>query len=251
MTLKTEPTTRREPLSRERVLRAAIELADRDGLEALSMRRVGQALGVEAMSLYNHVANKEDLLDGMVETVVSEIDPPPSGPDWKSTMRARILSARRAMLRHRWASEAIVSRQNMTPAMLRVHGLDGRDLPRRRFLGRSDPPRNPRPGQPSTGLHAGAVRRLGAAERRSRDDGDDARQMAEAISVHHRDRQQVAHDEATVVGSGCDDQFEFEFALDLILDGLERFAQSRKRRRPKRKITSCLRRGIGPRRRLA
>src|SRR6186713_1628213 len=100
----------RSPLSKDRVLAAAVELADRDGLEALSMRRLGAELGVEAMALYRHVGNKDELIDGMVDVVVSEIDPPANGPDWKSVMRDRILSARRALLRHRWASEAIVSR---------------------------------------------------------------------------------------------------------------------------------------------
>ena len=75
MTARAEAsTTRREPLNRERVLRAAVDLADREGIEALSMRRLGQELGVEAMSLYNHVANKEDLLDGMVDAIVAEIE---------------------------------------------------------------------------------------------------------------------------------------------------------------------------------
>ena len=85
---------------------------------ALSMRRLGQELGIEAMSLYNHVANKEDVLDGVVELVVSEIEPPVSGSDWKDTMRQRVLSARRVLLKHHWASEVIVSRPNMQPAML-------------------------------------------------------------------------------------------------------------------------------------
>ena len=83
----------REPLSRERVLGAAVLLADEDGLESLSMRKLGQRLGVEAMSLYNHVANKDDLLDGMVDLVVSEIDLPSGAVDWKEAMRRRAVSA--------------------------------------------------------------------------------------------------------------------------------------------------------------
>ena len=88
------PTPRRTPLNRERVLRAAVALADESGLEALSMRRLGQELGVEAMSLYNHVANKDDLLGGMADLVVGEIDLTPGDEaDWKAAMRARVLAA--------------------------------------------------------------------------------------------------------------------------------------------------------------
>ncbi len=107
----------------------------------LSMRRLGQQLGVEAMALYRHVGNKEELLDGMVDVVVAEIDPPTTGPDWKSVMRTRILSARAALLRHRWASEVIVSRRERVANDARLHGLHGRHPARRRVLGRSDPPR--------------------------------------------------------------------------------------------------------------
>ena len=84
----------RTPLSRERVTTAALLLIDADGLDALSMRKLGAALGVEAMSLYNHVANKDDLLDGMVDLVVSEIDLPSDATDWKEAMRRRAISAR-------------------------------------------------------------------------------------------------------------------------------------------------------------
>src|SRR6187399_3364854 len=94
---------RRTPLTRDRVLRAAIALADETGLEALTMRKLGQQLGVEAMSLYNHVANKDDLLDGMIDIVFSEIDPPAAGGDWKAELRGRALSTLAALRRHPWA----------------------------------------------------------------------------------------------------------------------------------------------------
>src|SRR3982750_4794142 len=84
--------TRRIPLNRERVLRAAVELADEVGIDALSMRRLAQDLGVVPMALYKHVANKEELLDGMVDTIVGEIDPPIRDADWKSAVRLRVLS---------------------------------------------------------------------------------------------------------------------------------------------------------------
>src|SRR5712692_10274403 len=94
---------RRVPLSRDRVLRAAVALADRTGIESLSMRKLAEELGVVPMALYKHVANKEQLLDGMIDVVVGEIDPPVARAGWKSAVRQRILSARRALLRHPWA----------------------------------------------------------------------------------------------------------------------------------------------------
>ena len=83
------PASRRTPLTRDRILRAAIRLADRRGLDALSMRKLATTLKVEAMSLYNHVANKDELLDGMVDEVIGEITLPVAGGDWRAAMRAR------------------------------------------------------------------------------------------------------------------------------------------------------------------
>ncbi len=109
----------RVPLNRERVLRAAIRLADKNGIESLSMRNLASELRVEAMSLYNHVANKEELLDGMVDSVLGEIELPAIDADWKAAMRRRATSAHAVLLRHPWASLLIVSRVNVGPAMLR------------------------------------------------------------------------------------------------------------------------------------
>jgi AcrR family transcriptional regulator len=115
-------TTRdRTPLSREGVLRAALALADQSGIESLTMRKLGQAVGVEAMSLYNHVANKDALLDGMVDLVFSEIELPVVGTDWKSAMRRRAISAREVLSRHRWAIGLMDSRSSPGPATLRHH----------------------------------------------------------------------------------------------------------------------------------
>lgn len=111
----------RPRLTRERVLRAAMELADRDGLAALSMRRLGQALGVEAMSLYNHVASKDDLLDGLVDAVFEEIGLPPVGIDWRTAMQTRALAARAVLTRHPWAIGLLESRRHPGPATLRHH----------------------------------------------------------------------------------------------------------------------------------
>jgi AcrR family transcriptional regulator len=115
---KVEP---RIPLSRERVLRAAIAFADAKGIESLSMRKLGQELGVEAMSLYKHVANKDDMLDGMVDVVFSEIDLRCNGVHWKTAMRARAISARAALSRHPWAIGLTESRMRPGPANLRHH----------------------------------------------------------------------------------------------------------------------------------
>jgi AcrR family transcriptional regulator len=103
MAKKRPPQAARVPLSRERVLDAAIELADRGGLEAVTMRKLAQALGVEAMSLYNHVANKDDLVDATVERVVSEIELPSDGDDWEAAIRRCATSAHDAFRRHPWA----------------------------------------------------------------------------------------------------------------------------------------------------
>lgn len=109
----------RPPLSKERVLSAAVSLADEVGIESLSMRKLGQALRVEAMSLYNHVANKDELLAGIVDLVAAEIELPALGGDWKLAMRQRALSAHAVLMRHPWATMLIVSRANVGPAMLR------------------------------------------------------------------------------------------------------------------------------------
>ena len=111
----------RIPLSRDRIVRTAAAFADEHGIEALSMRKLGEAAGVEAMSLYNHIAGKEDLLDGMINLVFSEIDLPPAGEGWKSAMRRRAISVRAVLLRHRWAVGLMESRTSPGPATLRHH----------------------------------------------------------------------------------------------------------------------------------
>ena len=121
MAIRESTAERRVPLNRERVLAAAVELADREGIDALSMRRLGQELSVEAMALYNHVANKDDLLNGMVDAVVGEVDLTDGDADWKAAARARILSARRVMRSHPWASAVIASRTDARPHHGRVH----------------------------------------------------------------------------------------------------------------------------------
>ncbi|MEV0133122.1 TetR/AcrR family transcriptional regulator C-terminal domain-containing protein [Dactylosporangium sp. NPDC050688] len=217
-------TARRAPLTRDRVLRAAVELADGTGIDALSMRKLAQALGVVPMALYKHVANKEELLDGMLDVVVGEIDPPAAGDGWQPAVRQRILSARRALLRHPWASRVLESRTAPTPVVLAY--MDS-------MMGMF------RSGGFSVDLthhvmHAMGSRILGFSQELfgtpaagSQDaaagvDPETARQMAARFPYITEITTQVAHDDASVVGSGCDDQFEFEFSLDLLLDGFER-----------------------------
>lgn len=114
-----ESNTPRPPLSKERVLQAAVDLADREGLGALTMRRLGAELGFEAMSLYKHVANKDAILDGMVEQVVGEIEIPAEGAEWKEAMRLRALSARKVLSRHSWAIGLMEAGASPGPTTLR------------------------------------------------------------------------------------------------------------------------------------
>jgi AcrR family transcriptional regulator len=112
-------TAPRPPLTRDRVLLAAVDVADRDGLGALTMRRLGAELGVEAMSLYKHVAGKEEILDGILELVVGEIEIPSEDTDWKEAMRRRAISARAVLSRHSWAIGLLESRGAMGRTTLR------------------------------------------------------------------------------------------------------------------------------------
>jgi AcrR family transcriptional regulator len=205
------------------VLRVAIALADQIGIDALSMRRLAEELGVVPMALYKHVANKEELLDGMVDIVVAEIDPPVSDTDWKRAVRQRILSARRSLQRHPWAPAVIESRTTPSPAMLayidsmigmfRAGGLSA-DLTHH-------------------ALHTMASRLYGFTQEVF-DDSPSIDPPTQATLIREMEGSYpyiaemiatVYHDQATIVGGGCDDQFEFEFALDLLLDGLESLRQ--------------------------
>jgi len=213
---------RRAPLNRDRVLRAAVALADDAGIQALSMRNLAQELGVVPMALYKHVANKEELLDGMVDVIVGEIDPPIQGGDWKDAIRQRVLSARQALLRHRWASQVIESRTHAPPVVLDyMNSLIGMfrtggfsvDLTHHvmhalgsRMWGFTQEvfPTPPPPADPD--VRAAMFRQLAA-------------QYPYIIEIATA----ASHDEESAVGRGCDDQFEF--ALDVLLDGFERLHQ--------------------------
>jgi AcrR family transcriptional regulator len=118
---KTNSAKPRVPITRQRALDAAVELADQHGLAEVSMRKLAETLGVEAMSLYHHVPNKQHILDGMVEAVFAEIELPPDNLDWKSAMRLRADSVRAALTRHPWAISIMESRRSPGPATLRHH----------------------------------------------------------------------------------------------------------------------------------
>ena len=217
----------RRPLSRERVMRAAVELADREGVAAVSMRRIGQELGVEAMSLYNHVAGKDALLDAMVEQVAAEVnaavadlDSPDPTTDWQGALRARTLAARTVMLRHKWAPGVFETRTTMSldivryfdgvVGILRAGGFS-HDLTHH-------------------SLHALGSRVLGFTQELfdpgdAADDASEEMLAAMATEVPHLIEMlsEVAHDDDPDATLGwCDDQTEFEFGLDVVLDGLER-----------------------------
>jgi AcrR family transcriptional regulator len=215
---ETEP---RRPLTRERVLQAAIELADRDGLEALSMRKLGQELGVDAMAMYRHVRSKDDMLDGVVELIVGEFERPPADKDWKATLRQHAMAARRVMLRHPWARRVLEERGTSGPASLAhieavlatmlgagfsmevahhaLHVLDSRIFGFNQALFEDSGPADLSPE-----AEAAIVRALAGYPRIS--------ELAKAASHEG------------VLGR-CDDDVEFAFGLDLILDGLDRFRQ--------------------------
>lgn len=228
MSPRPEPATEaRAPLTRERVFQAAIELADEGGIQSVTMRNLAAALHVEAMSLYHHVANKEAVLDGVVDTIVREIEEELGGlevdasPDtWRELLRERILTARRVMLRHPWAPALIETRTSTTPAiLLYMDSLLG-ILLEGGFtydLGHHT-------------LHALGSWALGfnqelfspAPDTAGDGSSDMVTEMAIELPNLVGMLSQVAHDDPDSTLGWCDDQTEFEFGLDVLLDGLER-----------------------------
>jgi AcrR family transcriptional regulator len=216
----------RIPLSRDRVFRAAVALADREGIAALTMRNLAEELDVEAMSLYYHVANKEAVLDGIVDVVVGEIDEAVRAgegeDDWKAAMRARILAAREVLLRHRWAPPLLESRTTFSPLI--VQYFDGVLGILRRGGFSVDLAHH--------ALHALGSRILGFTQELFEPDEPTERddeaaeamvlEMAEQLPYIIEMMSQISHDDPDSTLGWCDDQVEFEFGLDLILDGLEK-----------------------------
>ncbi|MEO5885695.1 MAG: TetR/AcrR family transcriptional regulator [Candidatus Limnocylindrales bacterium] len=200
-------------------MRAAIDLADSGGIDALSMRKLGQSLGVEAMSLYNHAANKDEILDGIVDSVIGEIEVISGDGDWTTQMRRQVLMARQVLLRHPWAPRVIESRPDAGPATLRYMESVIAIL---------------REGGLSVdmthhAIHVLGSRLLGFTQELFDEMGESgpssevtaimARQMADTLPYMTELALAVSHEGGL---GGCDDDVEFAFALDLILDGLER-----------------------------
>ena len=204
-------------LNRERVLRRAIALADKGGLETVTMRKLAQDLKVEAMSLYHHVANKDDILDGMVDVVFTEIDMPLDGVDWKKAMRARAISAREVLSRHPWAIGLMESRSNPGPGTIRHHDSVIGSLRKAGF-------------PIEMAAHAFSVLDsyiYGFALQESNlpfDTSEDLEALAGTMlpempaEYPHFTEMIVEH----ALKPGYDYGNEFEFGLDLILDGLEK-----------------------------
>ena len=217
-------TTRRVPLTRQRVLRVALALADKGGTDAITMRKLGQALGVEAMSLYNHVANKEDLLDDLVDIVFGEIESPSIDDDWRSAMRRRAISARDALKRHSWAI-GLMETRNPGPANLRNHNAVMGCLREAGF-----------PFE--TAIHAYSVQDAyiyGFALQEKTlgfqtpgDAGEAVQRRAQAIGAL-TDYPYLAEIATKLPKSGYDNAVEFAWGLDLILDGLDRRRRTARR----------------------
>ena len=209
---------RRVPLSRERLLRGAMAVADAAGIGALTIRSLAQELGVKPMSLYHHVANKEEILDGIIEVVFGEIELPSADAEWRSAMRNRAISARSVLGRHPWATPLMESRTNPGPATLRHHDSVIGTLRRAGF---------------SVQMAAHAYSLLdsylyGFALQEASlpfDSPEQVGDVAEAILAQFPSEDYPYLAELTtehVLQPGYDYGNEFEFGLDLILDGLER-----------------------------
>jgi AcrR family transcriptional regulator len=239
----TDTIERRVPLTRERVLRTAVARADQGGLEALTMRKLGQELGVEAMALYHHFANKNDLIDGMVDLVFSEIELPESGPDWRSAMRRRAIAVRDALLRHRWAIGLMESRRTPGPANLRHHdavignlragGFDIRAVAHAYSLLDSY-------------IYGFALTKMNLPFETSETIGDVAEAMLQPFPVDEYPNL-IEFLTEHVMKPGYDYADEFDHGLEAILEGLERMRDVRATERPSEGRRQARRRSsIGP-----
>ena len=207
-------------MSRDRVLRAAIDLADAGGIESLTMRRLAQELGVEAMTLYYHVANKDDILAGMVDLVVEEMELPPTDADWKANLRRIAMSSYEVLLRHPWAASLILSGPGISRARMRhmdailgtlrgggfspemtdhaYHALDSHIMGFALWV---------------VGMNLGSDENLAvlATNFLQELEREELPHLAEHVEQHLKPR-------------SPEDEGEFAFGLDLILDGLERIS---------------------------
>ncbi len=207
----------RTPLTRERVVSAAIELADRDGIESLTMRKLAQELGVEAMSLYTHVRNKNDLLNSLADAVIGQIPVRVEEGDWRASLRQMALAARAVMLRHPWAPRAIEAQTAPGPATLTYINTVLGVLREGGFS----------IGQAHHALHIIGSRAVGFSQDLFDDSGDLEPEAAEVLAKQLGASHPYVVEMALAVTHGgalgaCDDDDEFAFVLDFILDGLAR-----------------------------
>jgi AcrR family transcriptional regulator len=216
-TQATNRAPRRLPLSRERVLDAAIKLVDQGGLGSLSMRKLGQELGVEAMALYYHFANKDELIDGIVDIVFSEIELPTDGTGWKAAMRQRAISMRDVLLRHRWAIDLMESRRNAGPANLRHHDAVIGNL---RAAGFENVMVARAYSLLDAYIYGFALTKINLPFDASEEVAEVAQGMLQRFPVNEYPNL-VAYI-AEHLKPGYDYGDEFEYGLDLILDGLEK-----------------------------
>jgi AcrR family transcriptional regulator len=220
-TQATEAAQNRVPLSRERVLQTAFRLADQGGLESVSMRKLGQELGVEGMAMYYYFANRDQIVDGIVDLVFAEIDLPSSDGDWKAAMRRRAISLRDVLLRHRWAIGLMESRRNGGPANLRHHDAVIGSL---------------RAGGMDIAMAAHAYSLIdsytyGFALTKMTLPFDTGAEVAEVAagmlqSFHPSEYPHLVEMMGHALEPGYDYLDEFEYGLDAILDGLERASES-------------------------
>ena len=216
-TQATNRAPRRVPLSRERVLEAAIKLADQGGLGSLSMRKLGQEFGVEAMALYYHFANKDEVIDGIVDIVFSEIELPTDGVDWKTAMRQRAISMRDVLLRHRWAIDLMESRRGAGPANLRHHDAVIGNL---RAAGFENAMVARAYSLLDAYIYGFALTKINLPFDASEEVAEVAQGMLQRFPVNEYPNL-VAYI-AEHLKPGYDYGDEFEYGLDLILDGLEK-----------------------------
>ena len=209
---------RRLPLTRVRVLRAAIALADDGGLETLTMRKLGEELGVGPMALYRHVANKDDMVDGIVDLVFAEIDLPPIGADWKTAMRDRAIAVREALLRHRWAVALMESRANPGPANLRHHDAVIGSL---RAAGFDMAMAAHAYSLLDSYIYGFAQTQMNLPFESTSDIAEVAQEMLQPFPVNAYPNL-AAFITEHAMKPGYDYGDEFEYGLDVILDGLER-----------------------------
>lgn len=212
----------RIPLNRERVLRAAVALADEDGIEPLTMRTLGAAVGVQAMSLYNHVASKSDLLDGMIDLVFSEIELPSDEDGWKTAMRRRAIAVRTVLSRHRWAIGLMESRTSPGPATLRHHNAVIGCLRKAGFTLELAAHAY---ATLDSYIYGFALQERGLPFDTPEETGAIAQAMLAQLPVDEY-RWLAEFTVEHVLQPGYEFGAEYEFGLDLILDGLERVSMS-------------------------